>query len=113
MKGKELIMKALIQSRALYLATANKMPKSIAQRMTRQIKSFMWEGKRPVINWIDATQPRDNKGLNLPDIEARLEVIQIMWLKKYLAPRTKRPIWAFVTDQLVFKHMQKAPTVND
>jgi len=28
-KGKELILKALIQSRALYLATANEMPKSI------------------------------------------------------------------------------------
>jgi len=49
-KGKELILKALIQSRALYLATANEMPKSIAQRMTRQIKSFIWEDKRPLMN---------------------------------------------------------------
>ena len=40
LKGKELILKALIQSRALYLAMANEMPKSIAQRMTRQMKSF-------------------------------------------------------------------------
>jgi len=29
LKGKELILKALIQSRALYLATANEMPKGI------------------------------------------------------------------------------------
>jgi len=78
MKGKELVIKALIQSRALYLATANEIPKSIAQRMTRQIKSFMWEGKRLLMNWMNATQPRNNRGLNLPDIKARLEVIQIM-----------------------------------
>jgi len=49
-KGKELILKALIQSRALYLATANEMPKNIAQRMTRQMKSFIWEDKRPLMN---------------------------------------------------------------
>ena len=84
-KGKELILKALIQSRALYLATTNEMPKSIAQRMTRQMKSFTWENKRPLMNWMDATQPNENGGLGLPDIEARLEAIQVMWLKKYLA----------------------------
>jgi len=33
-KGKELVLKALIQSRAMYLATANKMPKDIIKRMT-------------------------------------------------------------------------------
>ena len=112
-KGKELIIKALIQSRALYLVTANEMPKSIAQRMTSQMKSFMWEGKRLLMNQMDVTQPRSNGGLDLLDIEARLEAIQITWLKKYLAPITKRPIWAFVTDQIVFKYTQKAPVVND
>jgi len=77
-KGKELILKALIQSRTLYLATANEMPKNIAQRMTRQMKSFIWEDKRPLMNWMDVTQPKENRGLGLPDIEARLEAIQVM-----------------------------------
>ena len=113
LKEKELILKALIQSRALYLAMANEMPKSIAQRMTKQMKSFTWENKRPLMNWMDATQPNENGGLGLPDIEARLEAIQVMWLKKYLAPLTERPIWAFVTDQIVFKYTQKTPAVND
>jgi len=36
-----------------------------------------------------------------------------MWLKKYLAPLDERPIWAFVTDQIVFKYTQKTPAVND
>ena len=62
---------------------------------------------------MDVTQPTENGGLGLPDIEARLEVIQVMWLKKYLAPLTERPIWAFVTDQIVFKYTQKAPVVNN
>jgi len=61
------------------------MPKNIAQRITRQMKSFIWEDKRPLMNWMDVTQPKENRGLGLPDIEARLEAIQVMWLKKYLA----------------------------
>jgi len=62
---------------------------------------------------MDVTQPKENGGLGLPDIEARLEAIQVMWLKKYIAPLTKRLIWASVTDQIVFKYMQKAPAVNN
>jgi len=40
-KGKELVLKALLQSRVIYLAIANKMPKDIAQRMTCQMKFFI------------------------------------------------------------------------
>ena len=54
------------------------MPKNIAQRITRQMKSFIWEDKRPLMNWMDVTQPKENRGLGLPDIEARLEAIQVM-----------------------------------
>jgi len=51
------------------------MPKDVVQRMTNQIKSFMWEGKKPLINWKDTTEPRSNGELDLPDIEARVEAI--------------------------------------
>jgi len=30
------------------------------------------------MNWTDIIEPRNNGELNLPDIEARLEVIQVM-----------------------------------
>jgi len=36
-----------------------------------------------------------------------------MWLKKYLALPQERPLWAFVTDQIVFKFAQKAPVVKE
>ena len=40
-KRKELVLKALIQLKALYLATANEMPKNIIKRITTQMKSFL------------------------------------------------------------------------
>jgi len=30
------------------------------------------------MNWTDTIEPRNNRELNLPDIEARLEVIQVI-----------------------------------
>jgi len=112
-KGKKLVLKALIQSKTIYLATANEMPKDIPKRMTNQMKSFLWDRKRPLMNWTDIAEPRNNGELNMLDIEAYIEAIQIMWLKKYLVPLSKRPLWAFVTNQIVFKFVQKAPEVKE
>jgi len=42
----------------------------------------------------------------------RIEAIQIMWLKKYLAPKNKRPDWAYVVDQIIFNNLQKAPKIE-
>jgi len=112
-KEKKLVLKALIQSRTIYLATANEMPKDTAKKMTNQIKSFLWDRKRPLMNWTDIAEPRNNGELNMPDIEAYIEAIQIMWLKKYLVPLSERPLWAFVTNQIVFKFVQKAPEVKE
>jgi len=64
------------------------------------------------MNWINTTEPRKKRGLNTPDIKAQVKAIQIMWLKKYLAPPQKRPLWVFVTNQIVFKFAQKAPVVK-
>jgi len=77
-KGKKLILKALIQSRAMYLAITNEMSKDIIERMTTQMKSFLWDSKRPLMNWRDTTEPNKKRGLNIPDIEVYTKTIQIM-----------------------------------
>jgi len=86
---KELILKSLVQSRALFLATINGMPKDIQKRMEEQIRTFLWDNKKATMNWKEASQPREIEGLNMPNIETRIETIQIMWLKKYLAPNVR------------------------
>lgn len=41
LRGKELLLKALVQSRTLFLATVNGMPKDIEKIMTKQMKNFL------------------------------------------------------------------------
>ena len=48
--GKELILKSLVQSRALFLATVNRMPKDIQKRIEKQMKDFLWNNKKATMN---------------------------------------------------------------
>jgi len=90
----------------------NGMPKDIEKRMEKQMKAFLWDNKKATMNWKEASQPREIGELNMPNIKTRIEVIQIMWLKKYLAPKCERPNWAYVVDQIIFNNLQKNPKIK-
>ena len=110
--GKELILKILVQSLALYLATVNGMPKDVETRMTRQMRSFLWDGKKNgYMRWDEVIAPKEQGGLNVPDIKLRNEAIEIMWLKRYLKGE-RRPIWAYIADQLIFKNIPPKPMID-
>jgi ribonuclease HI len=113
-KGKELVLKALVQSRALFLATVNGMPKDIMKTMQKQMKDFVWDGKaKGLMRWEEIIAKRKEGGLNIPDIEARLEAIQVMWLKKWLAPRSSRNIWASMVDEILMENIPPKPMIRE
>ena len=45
-RRKELILKALITSKSWFLATVNGMPKHIQIEMERNMKDFLWDGRK-------------------------------------------------------------------
>ena len=49
----------------------------------------------------NTTTTRKEGGLGIPDIKARNEAIQIMWLKNYLSKAESRPTWAWIADELI------------
>ena len=103
-RGKELLLKALTTSKSWFLATINGMLKHIQKEMEKNMKDFLWDGrKKGLITMEAASTPREDGGLGIPSIEARLKAIQIMWLKKYLETKEKRPTWAWLADNLIAK----------
>jgi len=50
------------------------MPKDIQ----KQMKTFLWDNKKATMNWKEASQPREIGGLDMSNIETRIEAIQIM-----------------------------------
>ena len=107
-RGKELILQALTMSKSWFLATINGMPKHIQREMEKNMKDFLWDGrKKGLITMEAASAPRENGGLGIPSIEARLKAIQIMCLKKHLETKEKRPTWAWLVDNLIQKTLHQ------
>ena len=108
---KELILKSLVQSRVLFLATVNRMLKSVQKKMKKQMETLLWNNKKAIMNWKEALQPREIGELNMPNIEIRIEAIQIMQLKKYLVPKNERPEQAYIVNQIIFNNLPKMPKI--
>jgi len=113
-KGKELLLKALIQSKALFLATVNGMPKDILTKMNSQMRNFLWDNKpKGYMEWKATTAPKNKGGLNIPNIETRLLAIQTMWIKKFLSPKKNRPDWAYMADAFITKYVSRTPIIDN
>lgn len=113
LKGKEIILKAMIQSKAMFLATVNGMPKDIEEKMKKMFKDFIWNGKkRGTMAWTQIIAPREQGGLGIPDIKARIEAIEIMWIKRWLTPSTVKPKWTHILDEILNNNISKAPMID-
>ena len=114
MKGKELILKSLVQSKAVFLATVNGMPVEVEEEMRKMYHSFLWENKtKGLIKWEQAIVRRSQGGLGIPDIAARIEAIEVMWVKKWLSAEPKRPKWAYILDMILSRNIAKKPIIDN
>jgi ribonuclease HI/endonuclease/exonuclease/phosphatase family metal-dependent hydrolase len=101
-RARVLLLKALVQSRAMYLAMVNGMPKDVEAKMTKQMSNFMWMGRKPQMTWEQLSQPIKNGGMNAPSIKHRNEAIDIMWMKNML--QEPKPTWAKIGLYLIGKY---------
>jgi hypothetical protein len=78
------------------------MPQHIETALKRIIKGFMWDDdSSPRIACDTLCRPIKEGGLDLLDISARNEAIDIIWLRRYLNFSPSRPTWAAITDIIV------------
>lgn len=70
-KGKEIVLKALIQQKALFPATVNDLPQDAQERTTVQMKNFLQEKQRKRPHDLGRSNlKRSDGGPNIPVIEA-------------------------------------------
>ena len=102
MTGRKLIIQAVVGGHTQFLAKVQGMPENIVSTLTKTIRDFMWEEDSSPRIALDLLQsPKSCGGLNLLDIKACNEAIEIMWLKSYLNFSPSRPEWAMVTDLIL------------
>src|ERR1700722_5079252 len=101
-----------------YLTTVQGMPKEVETKLQKMIDNLVWDGNRASINLNTMNSPIKKGGINLLNISARNEAIQMMWLKKYITLDPNRPMWALVADVLIedniakSRHIDKTVTMN-
>ena len=102
MKGRKVIVQIVVGGYTQFLTKAQGMPTHIETTLTKLIQEFMWEDdSSPRIALEMLQRPVEEGGLNLLDLKARNEAIEIIWLKSYLDFSPTRPAWAIVTDLII------------
>lgn len=112
--GKVLVINTLVASRAWYLAMVNEMPGDYEERMRKMFHSFLWNGKRNgSVTWEVVKMKREDGGLGLVDVRAKLDTMQLIWARGWLDPSAHRPRWAYVADKLIAKAAAKTPMTSE
>ncbi|KAJ8455816.1 hypothetical protein ONZ51_g12320 [Trametes cubensis] len=93
-----------VGGRTQFLAKAQGMPPEVEAKVEKLTSDFVWgPGKKATINRDTLMLPVSQGGLNMLDIKARNEAIELMWLKTYLNLSENRPDWAYLADILIAK----------
>ena len=108
LNGKRVIIQAIIGGHTQFLAKAQGMPPRIKTALTNIMSKFIWgQGTKPRIAMNSLRRPTHEGGLNLLNINARNQAIEIIWLKAYLNFSPSRQKWATITDHII---LAAAPT---
>jgi ribonuclease HI/exonuclease III len=117
LNGKRLIIQSIVGGHTQFLTKAQGMPTEIETAITKIISKFIWgQETDPRIAAATLQSPIEKGGLNILDIKARNEAIEIIWLKSYLNFSPSRPLWAVVTDHIILAttppHLRKDAMIN-
>ncbi|EIW55710.1 uncharacterized protein TRAVEDRAFT_77783, partial [Trametes versicolor FP-101664 SS1] len=92
MYGRKLIVGMEVGGCTQFLARAQTMPPAVEQTLERAVSEFVWKnGGRPTVSMAVLQDPLESGGLNLLDVRARNDAIDLMWLKAYVDTSPARP----------------------
>lgn len=112
--GRKLAVDLEIGGRTQFLAKAQGMPKAVESVIVRMIADFMWNGdKHPRIARDVLYAHPSVGGLNVLNVAARNDAIDLMKLKDYLNMSVTRPRWALVADAILARAVAALSKATD
>jgi hypothetical protein len=98
-----LIVQMIVDDITQFLTKAQGMPPDIEMSLQRIVRNFIWDDKRPPPGLGIKTlhKPKSQGGIDLLNIEARNNAIDITWLEHYLNTTHQCPTWGFVIDAII------------
>ena len=82
--GKVTILKVLVTSQIIYLATAVPVPCDVVKKINKLMYSFLWGSRKEYVKRNVCINKVTNGGLDMVDLKARINSLQLSWLKKFM-----------------------------
>lgn len=84
-KGKVTIANSVLISILQYPCSIIHTPARVFKEYKKIVTHFLWSGKKQKIAYASLTQPISRGGLNLIDLDTRVKVNQIQWIRRIVA----------------------------
>ena len=85
--GKVVVLKSLVVSQIVYLATALYVPKTFIQSLEKTMYNFLWGSKREKVKRSICINSVEQGGLDMIDLKSKLQSLKLSWITKYLKNR--------------------------
>ncbi|KAL1943280.1 hypothetical protein VTO73DRAFT_4355 [Trametes versicolor] len=112
--GKKHTVQMMLGGMTQFLTDVQRMPDAVVKRFTKMMRNYVWDDKQHVpIATEHLYLALEEGGLNLLDLEARNDAIDVMWLKAYLNLGEDRPMWALLADDLFALNVPSNATLKE
>ena len=92
--GKVVVIKHLVTSQLVYMATAVPVPFEIIKKVNQLIYAFLWNSKREKVKRTVCHNPRIEGGLGMVDLHSKCRSLRLSWFQKYLSGEQRA--WKFL-----------------
>jgi len=101
--GKITIIKALLISRIIYVATVYTVPSKFIIDINKILFSFLWNSKREKVKRGVIINTSKAGGLDMVDIESKIKSLRLSWLSKFVDdhPRPWKNIFNFWLEKII------------
>ena len=93
--GKVLILKSLIISQFVYVASVLPVPETIIIELNRLLYNFLWNSKREKVKRSVLLNPVEKGGLGMIDLKTKFQALQLSWFTNFLQCESDAP-WKFM-----------------
>jgi hypothetical protein len=96
LKGKVTIVNSLLISQMLYIASIINIPQTAINKYSKMITNFVWNDKPAKIKYTTLIAPIAQGGLQLQDLETKIEANKITWILNIINKEIKTPWKAYL-----------------
>ena len=108
--GRSILVNTFLEPKLIYPATTLDPPKEIIKTFKKNIRTFIFKGTLPCIRHNTIIQTREDGGINLHDIEAKVNSFRLKYLYKALENPREYPIpYYFLSHHLPNLYDEKPP----